>query len=55
MTLATRVKLIGLVLIATVVLFAIAHWLGAKPAERGVLTNVGGADNECTCSQRIEP
>jgi hypothetical protein len=54
-TLASRLKPIGLVLIATVVVFAVAHWLGAKPARRGTLTKVGGAGNACTCSHRIEP
>lgn len=55
MTLATRVKPIGLVLIAIVVVFAIAHWHGEKPAAPRTLTNVGGTGNACTCSYRIEP
>ena len=55
MTLATRVKPIGLVLCAIVVVLAIAHWLGETPAVQRTLTNVGGTGNACTCSYRIEP
>jgi len=55
MTSVNRVKATGLVLIAMVLLFAIAHLLGVTTGWRGTLTNVGGAGNACTCSHRIEP
>ena len=55
MTLASRIKAIGVALTATVVVFAISHWLGAKPADRATLTHVGGTGNACTCTHRIEP